>query len=110
MNEHTEWLEHLIRLFMSFVPVSILAWIGGTAKYLHDLQSGRKKHSWPGYLISSVMCALTGIIVGEFIPETMQMRDGLIAMSGVCAFQLLTVLEDTGTGVLKKVITREGEK
>lgn len=107
MNEYSDWVEQFMRLLLGFVPVSVLAWVGGSAKYLHDLISGRKKHSWKAYLVSSMLACLTGIIVGEFIPDTMQMRDGFVALSGVCAFQLLAVLEDTGAGILKKVITRD---
>ena len=108
MNEYAEWFEPIIRMLKSFLPVGLLSWIGGTAKYLHDLKTGKQEHNWRSYLISSGVSVLTGIIVGLFIPQTegFYIRDGLIALSGVCAFQVITVLEDMGVGVIKRFISR----
>ena len=109
MNEYPQWIEQLLQLLTSFVPVSILAWIGGMAKYFHDLLAGKQKHTWSAFFAYSGLTCLTGIIVGEFIPDDIQMRDGFVALSGVCAFQLLSVMEETGTSILKKFISRDGK-
>ncbi len=108
VNEHMDWITQLIAWIKSIIPAGAMAVIGGTARYLHEIQNGMRKFRWVSFALTTVVAFLVGIIVEQLLPPDTTGRGGLIAVCGLCAPNVITALIDMGNAMLEKAIKKNG--
>lgn len=69
--------------------------IGGIASGIHYLYTVAKgtKFEWLGLALNMAIGSFTGWMVGQFLPADVAYHDGIIAIAGISAFQLIEIVE-----------------
>lgn len=94
-------LEHALSRLMEFAQIGLLASIGAMAKYLRENMIEDRQFSWSLFIVNIIVAFCVGNMVGAFIKETSEFREGLIMVAGYCAYPLLGIIEDRFLAMVK---------
>lgn len=96
--------EELPDKVMKFLQFGSLAGFGAAANYLYVTVMQGKRFVWAMFFANLFIAFFTGNMVGAFLPEGHQFRDGIIMASGYCAFPVLALVELGITRGIKRFI------
>lgn len=82
-------LEKLLEL----MQLGLFAVAGGIAKQCHSILKGNTDFSIVRFLLHLCLALFAGVTAGNFIPQDVPYRDGMILMIGYTAQPLLDMLE-----------------
>lgn len=96
--------EELPDKIVKILQFGSLAGFGAAANYLYVTVMQGKKFLWAMFLANLFIAFFTGNLVGAFLPEAHDFRDGIIMASGYCAFPVLAIVEVGFTRSVKRFI------
>lgn len=98
-------LENLL----SWGHLGVLGSFGGVANFYYLNATKNRKFLW-GVLVANVVVAFfLGRVLGSFISEENQFRDGIVMLFGFFAFPLVHVLESRVVAYLDRVLPFGGK-
>ena len=91
-----------------------LGFVGGVASYMFDMRKAQMEKDnpvafkWGALMLSASLGMFIGYVVGTFIPLETYARNGLVALSGLTAYNIMVLAESRfATYVLDKITKRK---
>lgn len=102
------WWSSLIDSLGDLIPKELagafVAMLGAVSHYCYQIQMGKNVFELSRFLITCVLGLYMGNLVGEFLPDGMQYRDGWLSLSGFAMYQIYYVLDTHLSSWFKRVI------
>ena len=98
---------------LAVVISGIYGVFGSIAHYFWEVMQKEEVNFNPAFfLINGFLGFFIGVVIGDFIPQDMTGRDGIILICGFLVYQVLQLLEDGGLAILLKKlgINKKNEK
>ena len=86
-----------------FLITGILGLFGSLVHVLYQHVKGIKKISFIYAVISLIIGFFVGNLVGSFIPETFEYRDGILMMAGFGCYPVLNAIEIRVLDVISRI-------
>lgn len=85
----------LVEKLAEMFQLGFFASLGAMAAYLRQsvIDPEGRKFRWIIFLANIIVAFVVGNLVGDFIPETSEYRDGLLIACGYSCFPILDVVE-----------------
>lgn len=108
MNVPPEWLDR----FQDFAYYGLLGGFAALVGYCYRLakqddtgdENGKSDWSWTRAGLNVMIGLYLGIVVGIFVPDTWEWRDGWVLVIGMLGMKALGIVEKVGMTKLKQVL------
>lgn len=91
------------REFVAFLLGGIYGTIGSLVHYIWGFVKGTETNfQWKKFFINGTLGFFIGQVIGSFIPESVEFRDGVLLLSGFLVYQILAFIEADGLKIIKK--------
>lgn len=98
----TETGNQLLVRFSDALAAGLMASFGGMAAYVYQNARQDKAFKMSSFLVNIFLAFFLGNLVGNFIPNDYQYRDGLLLLSGYCSWPILGILEIKGKAFIER--------
>ncbi|BAU39964.1 hypothetical protein [Ralstonia phage RSP15] len=89
MGEQQVYLSKLL----DFLAAGLLSTFGGISAYLYTTFRKGESFKFTGFVINVVLAFFLGNVVGSFLPQTFEYRDGILMIAGFSTWPLLGIME-----------------
>lgn len=85
--------QQLLDKLYDFLAAGLLSAFGGISAYLYTTFRNGESFRIIAFLINIVLAFFLGNVVGNFIPQSFEYRDGILMIAGFSTWPLLGILE-----------------
>lgn len=90
-----------------FIYTGLIAGFGGFSNYLYKYSKDGKDFKAVSFFINISLAFFIGNVVGSFLPETFQYRDGMLLISGFVCYPLLDTIEKKAPSIITNAISKK---
>lgn len=96
-------MNNAVTAILDFIQFGVIASAGAMAKYMSDIQKGKKSFSWFGTLTIIVLAFFLGNTIVSFLGTDHEYLGGILMVAGYSLDQCLKLLETLTEDYLKRL-------